>query len=104
MLNKIHGEKLMKTIAIYMLTLLFSFDALAIESGVSSKNSTQEQISQISSLTSNPQTVQTIYVSQETPTDERTSTNRQDELFIEISVYLLIILVYWFYWQYMKWL
>lgn len=94
----------MKTIAIYTLILLFSFNVFAIESGISPKNSSQEQISQISNLAANRQKVQTIHLSQETSPGERASTDKQNELSTEIAVYLLIILVYFFYWLHMKWL
>lgn len=93
----------MKTIAIYTLTLLISFNVFSIETGVLPKIDSQKQLSQISTLATNPQKVQTIHLSQEASSVELSSADKQDELFNEFAVSVLIILVYYFYWLHMKW-
>jgi hypothetical protein len=74
----------MKTIALYMLTLLLSSNALAIDE--------QKRLSQINNPTSLPQ--------QETAAKaESISGNKPNETITEIFVYLIIIMAYSLYWR-----
>lgn len=85
----------MKIIAIYMLTLLLSFNALAI-------GSWETQIPRLSNSLTVLQKSRAIPLPQKISTldsVEQTSTHKQDEIFTEIFVYLLIVMVYSLYWH-----
>jgi hypothetical protein len=87
----------MKIIATFIIALTLSFDALAIES-------VEIQISQIGNPIVTPQKVQTVSIlSQGMPNLKAVRLapeDRQNEIFTEVFVYLVIVMVYSLYWRY----
>ena len=84
----------MKIITTYILILLLSFNVLAIENREILQFNSQQQRVQINNITTNSQQAHAV---------ESTSTDEKDDLFTNIIIYLLIIMVYWIYWYRMKW-
>jgi hypothetical protein len=87
----------MKIIATFIIALTLSFDTLAIES-------VEMQMSQISNPIVTPQKAQTASaMPQRMPNLEAVRLapeDRQNEIFTEVFVYLVIVMVYSLYWRY----
>lgn len=92
----------MKIIAIYLFVLVFSFEVFAIESMDKSTGSFQQQQLQIGNPVVNEQNALTDSWSQASaPFDavDQISSESRGELFTEIFIYTLIILIYSVYWH-----
>lgn len=91
----------MKTIALYLFMLLFSFEASAFETAEKSTGIYQQQFQAGNSAT-NSQNIRPVSWSQVSPssigTMDQLPSERRDELATELFIYTLIILVYTFYW------
>lgn len=93
----------MKTIALYLFMLLFSFEASAFETAEKSTGIYQQQFQAGNSATnSQNQNIRSVSWSQVSPssidTMDQLPSERRDELATELFIYTLIILVYTFYW------
>jgi hypothetical protein len=92
----------MKKIAIYVFALVFSFEVFAIESMVKSTGDFQQQQFQIGNPIVNEQNARTVSWSQARAsfdTVDQVSSESREELYTEIFIYTLIVLVYSVYWH-----
>ncbi len=91
----------MKTFALYLIALLFSFEAFAYENAaVSTRNNDQQVFNAIDARSQqNVRQVSWTQSSSSIDTVEETTTEKRDKLLTSVLVYTLIILVYSFYWH-----